>query len=99
MRTLEVQLGVPVYTALVTSELSEHLAQEVLPKVIQALVTFSPQKLLAIPGMAPKIIAAAVEGMQEAYIPAFRNIWIASACFAFVAVCGKLQRTLLLDSL
>ena len=102
-RAFGASVALPIYDSVFSSQLSKHLAPEIatkvlplgataemIPQIIQALAHLDIEALTKVDGITPQIIQAAIQGMRQAYTPAFRNVWIVGGCFAFVATCGKL---------
>lgn len=95
-------VALPIYNSLFSSQLSKHLAPtiaakvlplgvtaEMLPQIIEAAATLEVGSIMKIEGMTPQIFEAAIQGMYQAYTPAFRNLWIAAGCFALLATIGQ----------
>lgn len=56
---------------------------------ITALAAGDPQAIAAIPGVNPQIMGAATQALRQGYSIAFRNVWIAAACFTVTGVISK----------
>jgi MFS family permease len=56
---------------------------------IVALMAGNTEALAAIPGVNPQLIGAAAEALKQGYAVAFRDVWIAAACFTVPGVIGK----------
>ena len=98
-------MGVAVYNAIFNGALSDNLAAKIssaamshgLPpssigQLIMALSTQDRVALVNIPGITPEIIQASTIALKEAFNIGFRNVFIAAACFTFVAMCRKYPR-------
>ncbi|USP80406.1 hypothetical protein yc1106_07680 [Curvularia clavata] len=100
-RSLGGAVGLAVNNAIFNNTLDQKMphmiAEAVLPlgldpkylsTLIGALVSQNQAAVDALPAITPAIIDAAVQAFTEAYRLTFRNLWIASACFAGVGVIG-----------
>ncbi|KEF54622.1 uncharacterized protein A1O9_09064 [Exophiala aquamarina CBS 119918] len=79
-----VQRHVPTGVAAAVSPLGLDPAQ--LGNFILALGTANPEAIAAIPGVTPEMIGAATQALRQAYSIAFRNVWVAAACFTVPGV-------------
>lgn len=59
-----------------------------LARFIPALMSGSPAALAGIPGVTPEMIGAGVQALRQGYSIAFRNVWIAAACFTVPGIIG-----------
>lgn len=108
VRSLGGAVGVAVNTAIFSSTLrskyASGIAAAVLPlgfpsqnlgELLAALATGDSQAIASVTGATPAVTRAAVLGMKEAYILAFRNVWIAGASFSAAgAICRLLSYVL-----
>ncbi|CAG9953174.1 unnamed protein product [Clonostachys rosea f. rosea IK726] len=98
-RSLGGSVALPVYTAILNSLLTEHLANEIaqrvlplglsaedLPEFISALANNDQKTLESILGITPEIISAGVVGLRSAYYMAFRGTWSAAAAVSAVGL-------------
>lgn len=96
-RALGGSVSLPVYTAILNSELSKHLGPQIaervlplglsaddLPAFINALAGNNREALVSIPGVTPDVIAAGLLGLRTAYRLGFRGIWITAAAVSAV---------------
>jgi hypothetical protein len=82
-----VQKNVP--TKIAAAVLPLCLAPSYLANFITALTSGNTQAIAAIPGVTPEIIGVAARALRQAYSMAFRNVWIAAACFSIPGVVSK----------
>ena len=80
--TLESDIGVKIAAAVRPLG----LPSSSLPALIAAISSQNQQALATVPGITPDIVIAASNALESAYGVAFRNAWIASACFIFLAI-------------
>lgn len=98
-RSLGGSVALPVYTAILNSSLSKHLAQKIaervvplglsvkdLPAFVSALVNNDQRALSTIPGVTPQVISEGVAGLRSAYHIAFRGTWGAAAAVSAVGL-------------
>ncbi|KIH91218.1 siderophore iron transporter [Sporothrix brasiliensis 5110] len=98
MRSLGGSIGLAIYNAILSGELNKNLganiAGAVLPlglpetslgALIGALAAQDTTALLAVPGISPDIINAAVGALKSTYSVAFRWVWVAAGAFTVVA--------------
>ncbi|KAK3615604.1 hypothetical protein LTR56_026492 [Elasticomyces elasticus] len=98
MRSTGGTVGLSIFQAILSSTLKE-LPAKVIARVIPlgldtqyleafltGLATHNASQIQSIPGMTPQIVEAATVGVKEAYMASFRNVWIAAAAFAAVAM-------------
>ncbi|KAK6429681.1 hypothetical protein LTR95_014171 [Oleoguttula sp. CCFEE 5521] len=99
VRSLGGVIGLAIYGAIFNAALSSNIASRVagasialgLPPtsvadLIGALSTGNLTGALAIPGVTSNILQVAGAGLQQSFVIAFRNVWIAAASFSLVAV-------------
>ncbi|OCT50237.1 siderophore iron transporter [Cladophialophora carrionii] len=99
VRTLGASVALAVYQAIFASTISVNLPKDIaaavlplglsvdlLPEFIGALSNRNQTALMSIPGVTPTIIGAGAQGLQQAYLSSFKDIWMAAAAFAAVAV-------------
>ncbi|KEF60624.1 uncharacterized protein A1O9_02185 [Exophiala aquamarina CBS 119918] len=92
-------IGLAVYNAIFNHTFSANLASKIatatlplglptasLGPLIDAVLTQDNAALAEISGVTPEIIGAAVGGLTETYVLAFRYVWVAAACFTSVGV-------------
>lgn len=65
------------------------LPETSLGDLITALANQDTAALLAVPGISPDIISAAVGALKSTYSVAFRWVWVAAGSFTVVAAIGK----------
>ncbi|EWZ52448.1 hypothetical protein FOZG_02217 [Fusarium oxysporum Fo47] len=98
-RSLGGSVALPVYTAILNSSLSKHLAQKIaerviplgisakdLPTFVSALANNDQRALAAIRGVTPQVISAGVAGLRSAYHIAFRGTWSTAAAVSAVGL-------------
>lgn len=101
-RSLGGAIGLAVYNVVFNHGLSKNLSPKVaaavlplgLPEkslgaVVEALTNSNYTAVAKIPGINDKIIAAVALASREAYIIAFRYVWVAAGTFTFVALLGE----------
>lgn len=101
IRSVGSAIGLAINNAIIHNSLSKNLAPKIaeavlplgfpqaeLPALISALSSGSTSALGSVPGVTPAIATGAVAAFKAAYSIAFRNAWITSACFVFVAAIG-----------
>ncbi|KAK4891827.1 hypothetical protein LTR27_009679 [Elasticomyces elasticus] len=97
MRSTGGTVGLSIFQAIlsVLKELPGKVISQVIPLGLDAqylealltgLATHNASQIQSIPGMTPRIVEAATVGVKEAYMTSFRNVWIAAAAFAAVAM-------------
>lgn len=97
-------IGLAINNAIFNNTLSSELPDKIggaatslgfpkssLEMLIAAVISQDSAALAEIPGATADIIDAAQAGRLDAYAVAFRNCWIASACFCLPGVIGKLH--------
>lgn len=96
--TIGLAINNALFNSALSTEIPKRVAAAVIPlglpaeslgMLIGALTTNDEALLAATPGITPAIIAAAGNAITLAYGIGFRNLWIASGCFTFVAAIGE----------
>ncbi len=103
MRSTGGTVGLSIFEAILSSKLTE-LPADVMSRVLPlgfetqyaetlliGLASQNISQIQSIPGMTPQIVVAATLGVKDAYMASFRNVWIAAAAFAAVAMLRKYQ--------
>src|SRR2546423_6435174 len=103
VRSLGGAVGLAIYDAVfnhgVAANLGSKVAAATLPlglpsasigPLIAGLTSGDLAAVGRVTGATPKIITAAVLALQEAFVIAFRYVWIAAGCFTLVALLGTL---------
>ncbi|KAK4189070.1 major facilitator superfamily domain-containing protein [Podospora australis] len=97
VRSLGGTVGLAIYNALFNSAMShvgDNIADAAVPAglppgnlglFIGALVTRNATALASIPGATPNVIGAGATALLDTFLSAFRNVWIAGACFVGLA--------------
>ncbi|KAK0101671.1 hypothetical protein ONS95_006829 [Cadophora gregata] len=95
--TIALAINNAIFNSALSTEMPKKIAAATLPlglpasslgQLIPALANGDNAALAQVPGATPEILGAAGEALVEAYHIAFRNCWIAAACFCAVAVVG-----------
>lgn len=73
------------------------LSPSALPAFIAALVADDKVALSSVPGISLQIIEAGALGLQNAYLYAFRWIWVTAACLSFLGIVGTYHASRDLD--
>ena len=105
-RALGATVGLAINNALFNDSLARNIPKKIgaavtplgfpqssLGALIAAITGPNPSAVTSVPGVTPQIINAAGHALTEAFGVAFRNAWIASACFIFTAILSKLCQT------
>lgn len=96
--TVGLAINNAIFHSALSTELPKKIAAATMPlglpasslgALITALSEDNQAAFNRIPGVTDHIIAAAGDAYKAAYGVAFRNCWIAAACFCFVALIGK----------
>ncbi|KAF6824041.1 siderophore iron transporter [Colletotrichum musicola] len=98
VRSLGGTIGIAIYNVIFNDSMSHmpgNVAAAVVPAgfnpknlggLIGGLTTHNNELLASLPGITPEILAKAGIALLDTYVVAFRNVWIAAACFVAVAV-------------
>ncbi|KAK3615959.1 hypothetical protein LTR56_026277 [Elasticomyces elasticus] len=98
MRSTGGTVGLSIFQAILSSTLKElprkvilqvvplGLETQYLETLLTGLASHNISQIQSIPGMTPQIFEAATVGVKEAYTASFRNVWVAAAAFAAVAM-------------
>ncbi|KAF6826676.1 siderophore iron transporter [Colletotrichum plurivorum] len=98
VRSLGGTIGIAIYNVIFNHSMSHmpgNVAAAVVPAgfnpenlggLIGGLTTHDNELLASLPGITPEILAKAGTALLDTYVVAFRNVWIAAACFVAVAV-------------
>ena len=102
IRALGGSVGLAIYQAIFTHEISSNLgpkvAKAVLPldfpasslsQFIPALINHDDAALKSIPGVTPDVIQAGVGAVMQTFVIAFRYVWVTAGCISFVAMIGE----------
>ena len=101
-RALGATVGLAINNAIFNSALSKNIPAKIaeatlplglpptsLPALIPALLADDQDALMNIPGITSEILSSAGIGLVDAYYTAFRNVWIAAACFVVPGIIGE----------
>jgi len=101
MRNTGGTVGLSIFQAILSSTLTKlpaDVMSRVLPlgletqyveTLLNGLALQNVSQIQSIPGMTPQIVMAATLGVKDTYMASFRNVWIAAAAFAAVAMLCK----------